>query len=170
MASLTNDIQIGFLCDFPEHIRAISKWQYTEWHDFFIDPIYNFQSLEDLVKDNTDNYLNKDKLPLTLVALYKGELAGTVTIEIHEKWQTIPLYSPYLSALFVDENFRKKGIGHKLIEFVENLVKEMHYSQVYLSTEENRKGIYDNLGYTVLHSNLQEFYKVGSYIMTKKLK
>jgi GNAT superfamily N-acetyltransferase len=57
---------------------------------------------------------------------------------------------PHVESLGVKEDYRKKGIATKLMDFVENLVKRKGYSEIGLSVEKDNnflKNLYKKRGY-----------------------
>lgn len=60
-------------------------------------------------------------------------------------WQSIP----FLDLLFIDEAYRGKGWGRKMMAHWEKSIKRMGYAYVMLSTQEDEdaKYFYEKLGY-----------------------
>ncbi len=57
---------------------------------------------------------------------------------------------PHLESLGVKENYRKKGIGTKLIDYTENLVKKKGYEKIGLAVEKGNsflENLYSKRGY-----------------------
>lgn len=65
----------------------------------------------------------KNKLPLTFIALKDNELVGTIGLWRSDLMSRQDLF-PWLSALFVKENFRGKRIGQKLQDFLVEYCKK----------------------------------------------
>lgn len=65
----------------------------------------------------------------------------------------------YVSEIRVDENFRGRGIGHKLLQAVENAALELGYRALYIHTEASNKGairLYENEGYEIERVQLRK--------------
>jgi len=92
-------------------------------------------------------YKYGDKISSCFLAIEKNELLGFATIR--EKVHNIPHLSPWLFILYVKEQHRKKGIGRKLIEKVEDLARELGYRTIYLGTEDKAE-YYKKLNWTEL--------------------
>jgi len=161
---MTEDITIGLLVDHQECIPILSKWLYDEWTPLY--HLYDLNSAEDTANDLRSNYLNRDKLPITFAAFYKGELAGTVSID-KDDFKDYKNLMPWLSALFVHEKFRKKGIGHKLIQVCENMAVQLGFKDIYLGTHD-KQALYEHVGWTILERNVEKSGTLWD-MMTKKL-
>lgn len=88
------------------------------------------------------------------VAKIDKKIVGYIIIDIIEKKNSFMRYRKLLQVdtLCVDENYRGKGIGTKLLEFAKNLGKENNCTDIYLTVnEENENAIkvYENFGMKV---------------------
>lgn len=65
----------------------------------------------------------------------------------------------YVSEIRVDENYRGKGIGHKLLQAVENAALKLGYKALYIHAEASNKGairLYENEGYELERVQLRK--------------
>lgn len=78
--------------------------------------------------------------------------------------------TPFMNMLYIDENYRNKGIGKDLIRFWENEMKNKGYKLVMTSTlsNENSQHFYRKLGYKDAGSLLLEDEPL-EIIFTKKV-
>lgn len=78
--------------------------------------------------------------------------------------------TPFMNMLYLDENYRHKGIGKNLVTFWENEMKHNGYDLVMTSTlsNESAQHFYRNLGYKDAGSLLIENEPL-EIIFTKKL-
>ncbi|MBM7833174.1 GNAT family N-acetyltransferase [Clostridium sardiniense] len=78
--------------------------------------------------------------------------------------------TPFMNMLYIDENYRNKGIGKDLIRFWENEMKNKDYKLVMTSTlsNENSQHFYRKLGYKDAGSLLLEDEPL-EIIFTKKI-
>lgn len=88
------------------------------------------------------------------VARMDEKIVGYVIIYIIEKKNPFMRYRKLLQVdtLCVDENYRGKGIGTKLLEFAKNLGKENNCTDIYLTVNqenENAIKVYENFGMKV---------------------
>ena len=65
-----------------------------------------------------------------------------------------------LEALYVDENFRKQGVGKLLLNAFENWAKNKYVDYVieitYIASNENAKRFYEKMGYLPVKSTLRK--------------
>lgn len=78
--------------------------------------------------------------------------------------------TPFMNMLYIDENYRNKGIGKDLIRFFENDMKNRGYKLIMTSTlsNENSQHFYRKLGYKDADSLLLEDEPL-EIIFTKKI-
>ena len=84
-----------------------------------------------------------DRLPLCLLALHGGELAGVVNLvdnddEDHADWH------PWLAGMVVAERFRGRGVGSALVLGLLQEAWKLGYQRVYFGTD--GPGFYTRLG------------------------
>ena len=89
-------------------------------------------------------------MPLTLVASLDSRPVGTVTLLAHdvetEQW---PNLSPWLAALYVIPECRRRGIGRALVNATVAKAAVLGESQLYLLTV-GREPFYADLGWQVV--------------------
>lgn len=83
--------------------------------------------------------------PITFVAVADEKNVGTISI-FENDYKARLQYKPWLASLVVRENYRKYGIGTKLIKAVVDKAGELGYPEIYLKTE-TAAGYYDKLGW-----------------------
>lgn len=76
-----------------------------------------------------NSFCNRDKLPICLVAMKRGLFVGSVVLR--QKSGSHHHLGPWVTSLFVIREERRKGIGTKLIEAVENLSANLGFSKIY---------------------------------------
>lgn len=67
-----------------------------------------------------------------LVATYKGNLAGVAEIEYQKKCPVGNLVAPELNKLYVLERFTSLGLGHQLLQKIEQQLQEEGYPELWL--------------------------------------
>lgn len=78
--------------------------------------------------------MRKNQLPLTFIALLDNELVGTVGLWRGDLLSRQDLY-PWLSALYVEENYRGKKIGQELQKFLIEYCRKAGYTELFLYTD-----------------------------------
>lgn len=120
-----DDIHIGYLCDHPEAIPVIGEALRAESPGFF-----RGWSADDVVERIVRPTLRRDGLPLALVALAGGAVAGTAALR-HDSITTHPHLGPWLAALHVLPAHRRRGIGAALIRAVEREAARLGIGRLY---------------------------------------
>lgn len=124
---VTEDIKIELLSSQPELVPVLASWAYEEWHK------RNGIDFTCVLND----YLSRarpGKFPLCWIAFYRSEPVGMVSLKKYDLFHRSDLF-PWLSALYVTEQYRSMGIGSALIEKVLYTAKQRHYRQIYLFTD-----------------------------------
>ena len=137
-------VNIEYLADHPDSIAILAGWLFEEWGHR--SPDGNAHGMLDTLKER----LNRDKLPLALVALRDNEPLGTVSLKLKEV-EIRPQYEHWLGTLFVQGSHRGKGIGSWLIEAATKEANRLGIGELYLYTrnQENER-LYAKLGWTVV--------------------
>jgi len=125
--SIIDDITVINLADEPEHIEQVSAWVWEEWSKASGVP------LETIIY-RTKHAIYKDRIPQTIIAKYKDEPVGTVSLWYNDLTSRQDLY-PWLASLFIKKEFRGKGIGTLLQEKCIEAAKQLGFSEIYLITD-----------------------------------
>lgn len=148
----------AYLADYPQSIPTIAAWLHQEWHAFYPG------ETEVQIAAELETHLNRDRLPLTIVALTPDasqvRLIGTVTL-MHGKTEAPPDYadwSPWLASLYVIPAARGAGMGRLLIQRALQEADRLNLPQVYLWTEQAKLARwYARQGWqTIAHSQFQQ--------------
>ncbi len=110
-----------------------------------------FPTKEVIPKERFEGLIEEKNI---FVAKIETKIVGYVTFSIVEKANSIMRFRKQLSidAMCVDKNYRGKGIGTSLLEFIEEYAKEENCTDIYLTVnEENRNAIktYEKFGMKV---------------------
>jgi GNAT superfamily N-acetyltransferase len=137
-------IRIDFLADHPGLVHTLAEWFRIEWAAY-----YEGQTLED-VKLELAEGTNRECLPVRLVALENGNLAGTIILRDLAD-PSDPASSPGLGGLLVHSDYRRRGIGTMLIEAGTHLAADQGYSFVF-ATSGPASGMLMRLGWLRLRT------------------
>lgn len=134
-------MQIEFLADHPDAVQLISKWYFDEWGHVIPN-----NSLENVVS-RVSSMLNRDKIPLHLLAIENGEILGVTQLKIRE--MTIyPEKEHWVGGVYVKSSARGKNVATKLVSRAIELAKEFGVKTLYLQTEATEDGgLYARLGW-----------------------
>jgi len=129
------------LADVPERIPILARWFHAEWHDF------DGRALPAIESQLCEN-LNRDRIPITFIALSGSELVGTVSLDLAD----LPPFnnlSPWLASLYVLPSARRAGIGTALVQHARQFAFARLISQLYLWTPGSTR-LYEECGWTIL--------------------
>ncbi len=125
-----------------ELARQIQKIHFNWRPDLFLN-------VEEVIsKERLKGLLDKKSI---YVAKIGEEIVGYIIIDIMEKDNSFIRYRKLLvvDTLCVDEKYRGKGIGTKLLEYAKNLGKENNCTDMYLTVNpknENAIKVYEKFG------------------------
>lgn len=137
-------MQVEYLKYHTEYIPVIAKWFYQEWGHYY--PELTIKDIEKSLYKRA----NKNKIPLALVAVESEEVIGTVSLKKFDM-DTRRQYTPWLASMYVREDMRKKGIGARLVEAVEDEAKDFGVKTLYLYTPDAKK-YYGRFGWKIIET------------------
>tara|TARA_R110002072_G_scaffold136124_2_gene278214 strand:- start:206585 stop:207052 length:468 start_codon:yes stop_codon:yes gene_type:complete len=129
-----------FLADRPEALELVSRWYYDEWGR--LNPETTIEGLTQKLSLS----MNRDKVPLILLAIDQNVVVGAVELKYREM-KIYPDKEHWLGGLYVTREYRGSGIGKQLVQQAVQLAHELGISQLHLQTEQLDGGIYTSLGW-----------------------
>ena len=117
----------------------------TEMADRLLDFVENFSWSE--VKAHTLRTIknwNFEEWETPFAATICGRIVGMATI-MKTDYYPLPEIYPWISTVFVNEEYRGQRISGKLIDFANNYAKELGFDRTYIPTE--FIGLYEKYGY-----------------------
>jgi predicted N-acetyltransferase YhbS len=132
-------LEIEYLADHPDLVPLLAEWFYSEWGG---------RSPDDTLTTFEKRLLgrmHRDKAPLTLIAFKGEEPVGTAALKIQEM-ETHPQYQYWLGSVYVEENWRRMGIGSALVDAVIAKAEAFGIEVLYLYTR-GRENFYTQLGW-----------------------
>lgn len=136
-------VKIEFLGNYIEYIETVTNFI---WNEFGNEDNYKF--FESIV----NNSLNKGKLPITFVALKDDEVVGTIGLWRADLLSRQDLF-PWLSALYVKEEYRGIGIGKKLQNFLVEYARNQGFKELFLYTDIN--GYYEKMDWQYIKDGIE---------------
>ena len=152
---MLNPLQIELLADHPEAIPILKKWFEREWAQY-----YGPDGPGNTNKDLQDS-CSRDELPIALVAISNGEVCGTAALKA-ESVSTHKHLTPWLAALFVAPEFRRRGIGEQLIAEIENKAEQLGFKYIYVGIGEG-----SGTPESSLRNRGWEFVEKGPYFVSE---
>ena len=140
-SDLDVDVSIKYLADCPDTVPLLAQWLFDEWG--YRSPDGTVQGMA----DNLHQRLNRNRLPMALVALGQGEPLGTASLKAREV-EIRPDYENWLATVYVDKPYRGGGVGSMLIEAASEEAAKLGIDELYLYTRRNEtEALYARLGW-----------------------
>lgn len=152
-------ITITYLADCPQHLPTIAAWIFDEWG--YAYPGLTYEAQQEIFL----SYLQREAIPLTLVALSEGKPVGTASLQPKDM-TTRPELSPWLACVYVPRELRGKGIGSRVVQAAEQAGKKLSIPKLYLFTPDQEM-FYTRLGWSVIERT--EFRQREVAVMWKNL-
>jgi N-acetylglutamate synthase-like GNAT family acetyltransferase len=151
---------IHLLADKPEATSPIAEWLFKEWGHL------RKETSSEGAMTRMNARLNRDKIPIALVAYIDDKLVGTVSL-IENDMSIRPKFNPWLASLFVASEARNQGIGSALIKNLLDRASKLHIPKLYLFTPDQQK-FYMNLGWETVEQ--VEYRQQQVTILSKEVK
>jgi N-acetylglutamate synthase-like GNAT family acetyltransferase len=137
-------MKIDHLAEHSHFIPTLAQWVKSEWghlcpHVPYEEYVSNFQ-----------HRTAYGRIPETFVALEGDILLGTASIIEHDMSTRMEL-SPWMASVYVDPQFRNRGIGSALVRTVMQEAGGLDVQRLYLITPD-KVGFYSHLGWRVLET------------------
>ena len=129
----------------------------------------NNKSISEFINKGFDNYATQSGVSPSFKGFCfiaensLGNIIGAITGKT--------LYNEvHISDLIVDENYRKSGLGSKLVSIVEDTYRDCGYNEITLTTFEfQAPEFYKKLGYNIEFTRENENPKLKKYFFKKNL-
>jgi N-acetylglutamate synthase-like GNAT family acetyltransferase len=135
-------MKLDYLADRPDALPTIARWHYAEWGRYSADRTVETMS------ERLRGHLNRDRIPLTVVAHEDGVPVGTAGL-VEFDMETRRDLTPWLADVVVTPERRDAGIGTRVVEFIVALARELGVRRLYLFTPD-RESFYARMGWSVL--------------------
>ena len=140
-------IEIFLLKDKPEFIDKISEVNFNTWIDFYQDNKYeDITNIDEYKEYLKEIYFNITKIPIMIVAVDDDKYVGNVSL-INDDFPEIAKDRVWITELYVEPEYRNKGIAKLLIKKALDTAKNCDLQEVYLSCLENLVCYYEKLGF-----------------------
>lgn len=133
-------MEIAYLADHPEYVMTIANWYYDMWG--YADPA---NSVEKTIQ-RLQGKLNRNELPIPIVAIDPSGLLGTAQLKRHEM-DIYPDREYWLGSVYVDPSARGKGIGRMLVSRIIEIAEQSNISELWLQTVAKDGGLYTRCGF-----------------------
>ena len=139
---MKTDIVIDYLANHPDLLADIASWFYNEWGHIKSD--FTIQFFQDEFRER----MNRDQLPLTLVAFLNDNPVATASLKL-EEMDTHPQYLHWLGGVYTLPEYRHRGIGSQVLEYAASEAKRLGVRELYLYTR-HLESLYARFGWAVI--------------------
>lgn len=122
-----------------KYFDTICTWNYNWWGK------RNNDTYEEVRCTLEHSLCKEDKLPQTFIAVIDEKVVGMYQIAVSDDLYCRPDIYPWLINVYVDEQYRGKGICKKLMETVRENAKTIGIKELYLYTK--HIGLYEKFGW-----------------------
>ena len=131
------------LADRPDAVDRVARWYFDEWAR--LRPGAGIERVVAKLEDS----LNRDRLPLVVIAVDNGEVVAAAELKFREM-DIYPEREHWLGGVYVAEEHRGTGMATALVERAARLAEELGVEVLYLQTERADGGLYARLGWQPL--------------------
>ena len=140
--------------------------KYTKMSDCLLEFVENFSWEE--VKEHTVRVIKNweyDEWETPFVAMIDGHIVGMATI-MKTDYYPLPEIYPWVSSLFVSEEYRGRRISEKLIDFANEYAKNICFDIKYITSV--HVGLYEKYGYCYI-KDIVNYGGDTDHLYTKEL-
>ncbi len=116
--------------------------------------------------EKLNQFLNRDALPLILLATAEDELLGAAQLKFHEM-NIYPDKEHWLGGVYVSPKHRGKGIAAEIITRLIFLAEGFNIPKLFLQTENLSGGLYTRLGWTPIE--IVNYHQVDVLVMERAI-
>ena len=127
------------LADHMTYVDEIAQLHQAEWAH--MDRSLTLEHRKAALREVTD----REGIPSIYIAIDNNKFIGTAAV-VEKDLDTHLELGPWISAVYVKENWRTQGIATKLVKRCEDQAKKVGIKRLYLSTE-FASGLYEKLGW-----------------------
>ena len=142
-----SDIVFTNISECPEVQETIARWMWEFWGN-----PRNFGFYRSLAAHS-----QADEIPMIYVAFLNGKPVGSVGLLRADLFSRQDLF-PWMADLFVKPEYRSRGIGSALQDFILTKAKELGYKAAYLYTP--LVGYYEKKGWEYMGDEMERDGKI----------
>lgn len=128
--------------------ETLATWHAAEWGHLYDPRVWNADVARHEFAEQRSQ--GGGRPPTTYVALtHDGRLVGSVSLVTSDDLEGFDHLGPWLASLYVDESWRRRGVGRRLVQHLLDQEPARLAGAVYLFTA-NHAGWYAGLGWATL--------------------
>ncbi|MET0355165.1 MAG: GNAT family N-acetyltransferase [Cellvibrio sp.] len=124
---MSNNLYIGYLADHQEALPTLEHLFESEWAAYY-GPTGPGDAQQDLLA-----YSNHGQLPVGVVAFLGAEPCGVAALKA-DSIATHKHLTPWIGGAMVAPQFRRKGIGARLVAALEGVARDLGFTNLYAGT------------------------------------
>lgn len=153
-------MDFAYLADRPDAVPIVAEWYYNQWG--YLRDVSSVEKITQVLQQ----YLNRDEIPLIILAIENDEVVGAVQLKFYEM-DLYPEKEHWLGGVYVSKKYRKRKIAGMLVNKAVEAAKNNNVETLYLQTEKLDGGLYQRLGWKPIDKVEYNGKKV--LVMKKKL-
>lgn len=127
------------LADHPEAAERVAQWYFNQWGRLAGKTM-------EVTLEQVQNYRNRDRIPLIVVALNEDAVIGAAQLKIREMEQ-FPDREHWLGGVYIDAAYRGHSVASQLVQHVVVRAHALGVGVLHLQTERLDGGLYARLGW-----------------------
>lgn len=133
-------LQFENLADRPAAVPLVAEWYFREWG--YLNPASTLEK----VADRLGSSMNRDAIPLVMLAVMGDQVIGSAELKYREM-AIYPEKEHWLGGVFVVPEHRGKGVAARLIDAVVETARIVGVDLLHIQTERLDGGLYLKLGW-----------------------
>jgi GNAT superfamily N-acetyltransferase len=134
-------IELTQLSECPEHLLDVGTWIYEEWWKRRNN---SSESVLRWLRTHTE----KNIVPFTVVAVVGGNPVGSCCV-IENDCVYRPQYAPWVAAVYVKPEFRRRGVASKLLQEAARIAARVPVEGLYIDCHVKTVPVYERSGWTI---------------------
>ncbi|TWT12983.1 GNAT family N-acetyltransferase [Reyranella sp. CPCC 100927] len=140
------DFTVSDLRDQPQLLDTVAERIWRAWWE---PEGHRLDHLTDRLREALDD----NPIPFVLVAHRDGRYLGS-TVCIESDLAERPQYSPWIAAVWVDQQHRLKAVGRTLVREAMRACFRLGFERVYLCSVAERRNFYTQQGWVPIEENV----------------
>lgn len=141
-------LSICSLKDCPQYLDQLVRWHHNEWQ--MLSPSASLEKRKQKLRQHLEAYPIPQTFVATLTApdtVTSQTLVGSASL-VRYRFSRSAESPPWLTNVYVAEEFRGRGFGGQLVDWVENFAADKGFADLYLFTRD-RKDFYLSRGWSL---------------------